>query len=70
MSEDYHNVGLGMVPCKKGCRCSDCTIDRLMTENRTLRKLVIDAEEILSNTGNDGLDARVWRQEAAIYFDD
>lgn len=23
------NVGLGMVPCRKGCRCDECTIERL-----------------------------------------
>ena len=26
---DGHNVGLGMVPHKKGCQCSDCRIERL-----------------------------------------
>jgi len=37
------NVGLGMVPHRKGCRCADCEIDRLqpeisrLTENQRLQ---------------------------------
>ena len=26
---DGHNVGLGMVPCKKGCNCADCQMERM-----------------------------------------
>ena len=26
------NVGLGMVSCRKGCRCDDCTIERLTAQ--------------------------------------
>jgi hypothetical protein len=29
MSESDTNVGLGMVPHKKSCRCDECEIDRL-----------------------------------------
>lgn len=24
-----HNVGLGMLPCRKNCTCTDCTIEKL-----------------------------------------
>lgn len=30
------NVGLGMVPCGKNCRCDDCTIRRLQAEVKRL----------------------------------
>ena len=29
MSNEQSNVGLGMVPHRKGCRCDECEIDRL-----------------------------------------
>jgi len=31
------NVGLGMVPHKKNCRCNECELDRLQSENTSLR---------------------------------
>ena len=33
----YHNVGLGMVPHRKGCRCEECTIERLEAKVRTMQ---------------------------------
>lgn len=30
------NVGFGMAPCRKGCRCDECTIERLTAENERL----------------------------------
>ena len=35
------NVGLGMVPCKKNCRCSDCQIDHLRAEIERLREALV-----------------------------
>ena len=31
------NVGMGMVPHKKGCRCFECELERLQRENDELR---------------------------------
>lgn len=45
-------------------------IEQYQQQVRSLRKLVIDAEEILSAIGNDSFDVRVWRQEAAAHFED
>ncbi len=71
MNYEQSNVGPGMVPCRNNCQCSECTIDRLLSDNKILRKLVIDAEEILSHmTELDGMDIQVWRQQASVYFDD
>lgn len=33
---EQSNVGLGMVPCRAGCRCSDCTIEKLQQREREL----------------------------------
>lgn len=47
------NVGLGMVPCRKGCRCADCTIDTLRVqlaeleaERDRLREVLKDANSL------------------------
>ncbi len=37
------NVGIGMVPCRKGCRCDDCTIDRLQAHVNELQWKYDDA---------------------------
>ena len=34
MNYEQSNVGPGMVPCKKNCRCDDCTIERLQARVR------------------------------------
>ena len=32
MNYEQSNVGPGMVPCKTGCNCNECTIERLTAE--------------------------------------
>lgn len=40
------NVGLGMVPHKKSCRCLECKYDRLIVENKRLKELVRTYKEM------------------------
>ena len=49
MGDNYHNVGLGMVPHKKGCRCEECEIVRL-------RDRVADLERRLAESMNRRCD--------------
>ena len=40
------NVGLGMVPCKKNCRCHDCQIDRKNKRIADLEQKLEAAEKV------------------------
>jgi len=41
------NVGLGMVPHKKGCYCGECTVDRHIETIRTLKARIAELEYAL-----------------------
>jgi len=48
------NVGMGMVPCKKGCTCNECTIERLSLENKELKNFIVGYEAM-----KDGVSIRI-----------
>jgi hypothetical protein len=52
MNYEQSNVGLGMVPCRKGCRCDECTIERLTAEIRQTEEL---HAAILALEGSEGM---------------
>lgn len=55
------NVSEGMVPCRKNCRCSDCQIERLRTENDRLRREI----NYIGGLASQGVSAEIIRQRAA-----
>lgn len=38
MTHGETNAGLGMVPHKTNCRCNECELDRLQSENARIRQ--------------------------------
>jgi len=42
MSNDQSNVGSGMVPCRKNCRCVDCRIE---AKDAEIERLTTEREE-------------------------
>jgi len=47
MNYEQSNVGPGMVPCKKNCRCNDCTIERLQARARIAEQREAELVEAL-----------------------
>ena len=62
------NVGLGMVPCRKGCRCDDCTIEHLTAQVKYIQecngrqyKRITKLEDALLEIANSGVGVHsVW----------
>lgn len=60
MTENYTNVGIGMVPHRKGCKCDECEVERLSAENEDLEKrnelleAVAEAAKALEGQGKWG----------------
>ena len=51
MNYEQSNVGMGMVPHKKSCRCNECEIERLTADNAKLLAVIDKAldEEYIPN---------------------
>ena len=47
MNYEQSNVGPGMVPCKKNCRCNDCTIERLQARARIAEQRDMDHKDTI-----------------------
>ena len=45
MNYEQSNVGSGMVPHKKSCRCDECEIERLTAEHRIQNECIADQHD-------------------------
>ena len=52
---DGHNVGMGMVPHKKNCRCNECEVFRLRQEAYDLQAKVEDLTGVLQAAVDCGM---------------
>jgi hypothetical protein len=57
MNYEQSNVGSGMVPCREGCRCNECEIERLSAENRALRSAFASLRDRLTEVSLQAEDA-------------
>ena len=60
MNNEQSNVGLGMVPHRKGCRCDECEIDRLKAR-------LAEARDIVDEVFEHG-DTDAWAQRANAFL--
>ena len=64
MNYEQSNVGLGMVPCKKGCRCTDCQLE---AKDQRIAEFTQIARELIRNADYDtGSAGQVYVDEGSL----